>query len=167
MSKARQTHLKNEQGFTLVELMVALVIIGILAGVAISNFNSAKVRAYDVSAQASLNYLYKACKDYWSYNSSLNACLVSTVSNPEYGYTPPADVDITIDAGANNTEYDFVATARHTSSSHAYVVDHLGIVSQTFDVAVDEGDGNNGGGCSTQAKKDPKKLGKGSKGCKP
>jgi len=166
MSKVRQINLKNEKGFTLVELMVALVIISILASVAISNFSSTKVRAYDATAQANLRSFFQACKDYWTFNSSSNACTTATVSNTEYGYTPSGDIEISIDGDGNNTEYDFVATARHSSSTHAFAIDHRGVVSQ-ISIEAEEDDGNNGGGCSDEAKKDPKNLKKKAKGgCK-
>ena len=166
MNKKRQKNLNNEKGFTLVELMVALVIIAILSGVAISSFTAIKSRSYDSVAQSSLRSVFKACKDYWTFGSSDNACLLSTISNGEHGYNPTPDVEITIDSDTNNTEYDFVATARHTSSTNAFEMDFSGTVSQiTFDIA--EGDGGSGKGCSTQAKNDPKQLKKKAKGgCK-
>ena len=167
MNKPRQTNWNNEKGFTLVELMVAMVIISILASVAISKFNEIKTRTYDTNAQVSLRSIYQACQDYWTFNSSSNACSLTSVSDNGFGYSSSPDVDITIDDTANNTESDFVATARHASSPNIFVIDHFGTVSKlTVDVAMEEDDDNNGGGCSEQAKVDPKKLGKNTKGCK-
>jgi prepilin-type N-terminal cleavage/methylation domain-containing protein len=166
MSKVEKINLKNEKGFTLVELMVALVIIAILAGVAISSFTAIKTRTYDAATQTNLRSVFQACKDYWTFGNSDNSCLLSTISNDKYGYSPSPDVEVTIDSNANNTEYDFVATARHTSSTNAFMMDFSGSVSQiTFDIK--EGDEDNGRGCSKQAKQDPKNLGKKAKGgCK-
>ena len=164
MNKQRHTHTNNDKGFTLVELMVAMVIIGILSGIAISSFSSIKMRSYDSAAQASLKNVFQMCKDYWTFGSSDNACLLSTLANGDSGYTPPADIVITIDPNANNTEYDFVATARHTSSTHAFEMDFSGIVSQ---VAFEVAEGGEGNGCSDQAQQDPKNLKKKAKGgCK-
>ena len=174
MSKERQKSLKNEKGFTLVELMVVLIIIGILASVAISKFSGAKVRAYDANAQSTLHYIFKACKNYWTLNNSSNSCSISTISSPEFGYTPPSDIQIVIDDDGNNTEYEFFATAIHTSSSNAFVVDFTGAVSM---IALDtQGGGNDNStnkekdksnGCSEVAKNHLKKLGKKAKGgCK-
>lgn len=181
MSTSSPRHLKNEKGFTLVELMIVLVIIGILASMAISHFSSAKVRAYDATVQSNLNFIFKSCKDYWTFNSSYNSCTVATVSAPEYGFNPSSDIKVVIDEGENNTEDDFYATATHTSSSNAFVIDFTGAVSI---VSLDTGEGgsdespeeekgkkekgkNKGKGCSEVAQKHLKKIGKKAKGgCK-
>ena len=166
MNTKHKTHLNNEKGFTLVELMVVLVIIGILSGVAISSFTAIKGRSYDSAAQASLHSVFQACKDYWTFGSSDNACLLSTLSSGNNGYTPPADIEIIIDPDANNTEYDFVAMAKHTSSANAFEMDFSGVVSQlTFEIS--ESDASDGKGCSEEAKKKLRKFkNKAKGGCK-
>ncbi|MBT5985787.1 MAG: prepilin-type N-terminal cleavage/methylation domain-containing protein, partial [Nitrospina sp.] len=65
---------KREGGFTLIELLIVIAIIGILAAIAIPQFNQYKARAYDTASKSDLHNIYLACKAYWSDNGSDQSC---------------------------------------------------------------------------------------------
>ena len=59
------TKTKQEQGFTLVELMIVIAIIGILSAIAIPNFLSYQRKGYNVAANSdAMNYLSCAVADF-------------------------------------------------------------------------------------------------------
>ncbi len=98
--------MKLQDGFTLIELLIAMAITSVLVAVALPQFSPYKARAYDTAAQSNLRSVFQACKGYWTFNSSDNPCLLTTVSHNEYGFIPSTAVEVTIESNANNTEYD-------------------------------------------------------------
>jgi type IV pilus assembly protein PilA len=70
---------RNQKGFTLIELMIVVVIIGILAAIAIPNFIAMQNRAKEGSTKANMHTLQLAAEDYGVAYDGVYATAVATM----------------------------------------------------------------------------------------
>lgn len=78
-------NLLNNKGFTLVELMIVVAIIGILASIAIPNFQKYQAKARQSEAKIGLSGIYTAEKSQYVENGSYSNCVVEIGFNREAG----------------------------------------------------------------------------------
>jgi prepilin-type N-terminal cleavage/methylation domain-containing protein len=67
--------MKSEQGFTLVELMIVVAIIGILAAIAIPNYQTYQAKARQSEAKIALSAIYTALQSFQAEKASYTGCL--------------------------------------------------------------------------------------------
>jgi type IV pilus assembly protein PilA len=114
----------NSKGFTLIELMIVIAIIGVLAAIAIPNFIAYRNKSYCNSAESDANNVAAAISDYFAIPE--NTTLVTTTGATQYlGFSltnkgGQNSVDISGDAGTTITiEVTETASRCPTDYTHA------------------------------------------------
>ena len=121
-----QARSRGEKGFTLIELLIVIAIIGILAAIAIPQFNAYKARANDADTKAQLHHIYLSCKAYWGDNSPIQSCTHTLIiaAGTTYGFVVSPDITIT----AAGPETVWSANAQHVNSTLSWSIDQDGLV---------------------------------------
>ncbi len=91
-------NLRNNKGFTLIELMIVVVIIGILAAIAIPKFNAVSKNAKQAEAGPVLKQMCTLAETYFDQNGSAATTKAHLIT---VGYTEPTAKYYTFDFAAD------------------------------------------------------------------
>ena len=108
---------KNEKGFTLIELMIVIAIIGILAAIAIPQFSAYRTRSYNSSAQSDVRNIATAQEAYYV-DASTYTGTIATLTGSTYGYMQSGNVAVSAGADANG----YTITGYHSSGDKTYTL---------------------------------------------
>ena len=100
------SHIKGDRGFTLIELMIVVAIIGILAAIAIPNFMTYQAKARQSEAKVNLGGVFTTATSYFAENNTF-----STLTGDSLGYRPAGTSKYDIYYGQN------VAAGKVTNSA--------------------------------------------------
>jgi type IV pilus assembly protein PilA len=91
----------NSQGFTLIELMIVIAIIGILAAIAIPNFIAYRDKAYCSKAETDAQSVLAALSSYFSEpdNTSITGGVTTLMNQEELRLNNPGKANVNEDAG--------------------------------------------------------------------
>jgi len=108
---------KDSKGFTLIELMIVIAIIGILAAIAIPQFSAYRKRGYNSAAQSDLKNAITAQEAYFVDNQNYAS---STSDLTSYGFNKTDDVTVGITLSSNKDSYTM--TAYHSKGNKTYSI---------------------------------------------
>ena len=108
----------NHRGFTLIELMIVIAIIGILAAIAIPQFTAYRNRSYNAAAQSDIRNAATAQEAYYVEHRRYSPVLASLLGT-NYGlYNISQNVIVDVAGGTQS----YSLTAYHTSGNRTFSI---------------------------------------------
>ena len=113
---------KDDRGFTLIEMMIAIAIIGILAAIAIPQFSYYRLRAFNSAANEDLRNAETAQETYFV-DAKSYANAINLITGSRYGLFISQNVSVTITSA---TTSGFIMSAYHSSGDKTWSISGTG-----------------------------------------
>ena len=116
--------MKTQKGFALIELMIAVVIIGILAGVALPAYQDYVTRGKLVEGSSTLSDARVKMEQFFQDNRKYSSATLAPNSGPSTLPVPASTPNFTYScSGLSATQYTIVATGTGSVVNFIYTID--------------------------------------------